>query len=387
MVLHPVYAQVAALLAAVAILITGNGLLQTLVPLSAAVEGFPQLMLGMIGSGYFVGMFVGCVACPRIVAHAGHIRAFSAFVAVATVTALAHPLFVDPVAWIAIRAVTGFCFAGLYATAESWMHDKAENVMRGQLIATYQVVQYVGQVCGQQAIRLASPTTFVLFSLAAGGIALSVLPLAFTRADPPDAPPVPRLRMVWLYRISPVAVIGVLAAGAANGTLWSLLPVFAKLRGFDTGGVATVMTAVIVGGAIVQWPVGRLADRGDRRVIMVIGMAIGVLAEAAIILLPFNSLMLVSFLAGVIGASTLVVYPLSSSHAADIAGREHMVEVSSGLLLTYTIGAIVGPTLAAAMMGWISAEAMFLHNGVIHIALAVFVVWRMRRRPLKRAAV
>ena len=384
MTFHPAYAQVAALLTAVAILVTGNGLLQTLVPLSAAVEGFPQLMLGMIGSAYFVGMFVGCVACPRIVAHAGHIRAFSAFVAVAAVSALAHPLFVEPIAWIAIRAVTGFCFAGLYATTESWMHDKAENVIRGQLIATYQVVQYIGQICGQQAIRLASPTAFVLFSLAASGIALSVLPLAFTRTDPPNPPPVPRLRMVWLYRISPVAVIGCLAAGAANGTLWSLLPVFAKLRGFDTGDIATVITAVIVGGAIVQWPVGRLADRGDRRVILLIGMVIGVMAEAAIVLLPYNNILLVAALVFLIGASTLIIYPLSSSHAYDLAGREHSVEISSGLLLTYTIGAVVGPTLAAAMMGWISAEAMFIHNGAIHVALAVFVIWRMLRRPLKR---
>ena len=280
MTIHPAYAQVAALLTAVTILTTGNGLLQTLVPLSAAVEGFPQLLLGMIGSGYFVGMFVGCIACPRIVAHAGHIRAFAAFVAGATVSTLTLPIFVDPIAWIAIRALTGFCFAGLYATAESWMHDKAENVMRGQLIAVYQIVQQLGQICGQQAIRLASPTAFVLFSLAAGGIALSVLPLTFTRADPPNPPPVPRLRMVWLYRISPVAVIGILAAGAANGTLWSLLPVFVKLRGFDTGAVATVLTCVILGSALVQWPVGRLADRGDRRIILVIGLALGMAAAS-----------------------------------------------------------------------------------------------------------
>ena len=382
--IHPAYAQVAALLTAVTILIAGNGLLQTLVPLSAAVEGFPQLALGLIGSAYFVGMFIGCLACPRIVAHAGHIRAFAAFVAVAAVTALAHPLFVDPLAWIAIRAVTGFCFAGLYATAESWMHDKAENVMRGQLIATYQIVQYAGQVIGQQAIRLASPTSFALFSVAASGLILSILPLAYTRADPPTLPPVPRLRMIWLYRISPVAVIGALAAGAANGTLWSLLPVFAQMRGFDAGGVATLMTVAIFGAAVVQWPVGRLADRGDRRVILLIGMAIGLAAEAALVFLPLNQLPLLAALIFLVGCSTLIVYPLSSSHAVDLAGREHSVEVSTGLLLTYTIGAIAGPTLAAAMMGWLSPEALFIHNGAIHIALSAFVLWRMRQRPLKR---
>src|SRR6185295_9271761 len=113
----------------------------------------------------------------------------------------------------------------------------------------------------------------------------------------------------------------ILAAGAANGTMWSLLPVFIKLRGFDTGGVATVLTAVILGSALVQWPVGRLADRGDRRVILLIGLAFGIAAEAAIVLLALNSIWFLSALALVIGASTLVVYPLCSSHAADLAGR------------------------------------------------------------------
>ena len=129
MAIHPAYAQVSALLAAVFILIAGNGLSNTLIPLSATAAAFPPLSIGVIASAYFGGMFVGCIAAPRIIARAGHIRAFSAFVAIATVTTLLHPMFVDPTAWAAIRAVTGFCFAGLYATIESWMHDKADNVV------------------------------------------------------------------------------------------------------------------------------------------------------------------------------------------------------------------------------------------------------------------
>jgi MFS family permease len=176
MPVHPAYAQVSALLVAVFILIAGNGLSNTLIPLSATAAAFPPLSIGLIASAYFGGMLVGCIATPRIIARAGHIRAFSAFVAIATVTTLLHPIFIDPAAWALIRAVTGFCFAGLYATIESWMHDKAENVVRGQVLALYQIVHYAGSAAGQQAIRLISPASFVPFSMVAAALALSVLP-------------------------------------------------------------------------------------------------------------------------------------------------------------------------------------------------------------------
>src|SRR4029077_333273 len=191
MPLHPAYAQVSALLAAVFILIAGNGLSNTLIPLSATAAAFPPLSIGVIASAYFGGMFIGCIAAPRIIARAGHIRAFAAFVAIATVTTLAHPIFGDPAAWALIRAVTGFCFAGLYATIESWILDKAENVVRGRVLALYQIVHYAGSATGQQAIRCITPASYVPFSIVAAALALSVLPLAQTRTDPPEPPPVP----------------------------------------------------------------------------------------------------------------------------------------------------------------------------------------------------
>ena len=192
-------------------------------------------------------------------------------------------MFVEPAAWAAIRAVTGFCFAGLYATIESWMHDKAENVVRGRVLALYQIVHYAGSATGQQAIRFITPTSFVPFSIVACALALSVLPLAYTRSDPPEPPPVPRLRLAWLFRISPVGVVGALVSGIANGTFWSLAPVFAERSGLSAGGVASFMTAAIIGGALVQWPVGRLADRGDRRHIMLVAIALAVAAQAALV--------------------------------------------------------------------------------------------------------
>lgn len=381
MAFHPAYAQVSALLAAVFILIAGNGLANTLIPLSATAVSFPPLAIGFIGSAYFGGMLVGCIAAPRIIARAGHIRAFAAFVAISAVSTLMHPIFVDPFAWAAIRAVTGFCFAGLYATIESWMHDKADNEVRGRVLALYQIVHYAGSATGQQAIRFITPTSFVPFSIVASALALSVLPLAYTRSDPPEPPPVPRLRLGWLFRISPVGVAGALVSGIANGTFWSLAPVFAERSGLNAGGVATFMTATIVGAALVQWPVGRLADRSDRRHIMLVAIAVAIAAQAALVYLDSHGVWTLAALAAAIGASALVLYPLSSSHAQDLGGRENAVEVSTGLLLAYTIGAIIGPTTAAWMMGQFGPQALFVHNAAFHVAFVIFIIWRLWQRP------
>jgi MFS family permease len=381
MALHPAYAQVSALLLAVFILIAGNGLSNTLIPLSATAAAFPPLSIGVIASAYFGGMLLGCIAAPRIIARAGHIRAFSAFVAIATVTSLLHPIFPDPIAWAVIRAFTGFCFAGLYAAIESWMHDKADNVVRGRVLALYQIVHYAGSATGQQAIRLISPSSFVPFSMVAAALALSVLPLAYTRSDPPEPPPAPKLRLAWLFKISPVGVVGALASGVVNGTFWSLAPVFAERNGMTQGGVASFMTATIVGAAIVQWPIGRLADRGDRRLIMLVCIGVAVAAQLAMIWFVKSDTTILILLAAAIGASALALYPLSSSHAADLAGRENAVEVSSGLLLAYTIGAIIGPTTAAWMMTWMGPQALFIHNAAFHVIFVLFIVWRLWQRP------
>jgi MFS family permease len=386
MAFHPVYAQVSALLAAVFILIAGNGLSNTLIPLSATAAAFPPLSIGLIGSAYFGGMFIGCLAAPRIIARAGHIRAFSAFVAIATVASLMHPMFVEPTAWAAIRAVTGFCFAGLYATIESWMHDKAENEVRGQVLALYQIVHYAGSATGQQAIRFINPSSYIPFSIVAAALALSVLPLAQTRTDPPDPPPVPRLRLGWLFRISPVGVAGALVSGIANGTFWSLAPVFAERIGLGAAGVASFMTAAIIGGALVQWPVGRWADRSDRRHIMLVAIAFAIAAQAAIVWYAHSEPAVLSLLAAIIGGTALVLYPLSSAHTQDLGGRENAVEVSSGLLLAYTIGAVVGPTTAAWLMGWIGPQALFIHNAAIHVLFVIFVIWRLWQRPPRHEA-
>jgi len=164
-------------------------------------------------------MLFGCLAAPARHRTRRPYPRLRGFVVVATVATLMHPIFVDPVSWAVIRAATGFCVAGLYATIESWMHDKADNVVRGRMLAIYQIVNYAGAAAGQQAIRFISATSMCPFSIIASALALSVLPLAYTRSDRARAAAGPRLRLAWLFRISPVGVVGAMASGSANGTV------------------------------------------------------------------------------------------------------------------------------------------------------------------------
>ena len=251
------------------------------------------------------------------------------------------------------------------------------------VLALYQIVHYAGGATGQQAIRLhRRPSSYVPFSIVACALALSVLPLAYTRSDPPEPPPVPRLRLAWLFRISPVGVVGALVSGIANGTFWSLAPVFAERSGLsrrrrrelhDRGDRRR--RAGAMAGRPPRRPqrppphhAGRDLHRGRRA------------GRAGVVRARATPSVLIA-LAALVGASALVLYPLASSHAQDLGGRENAVEVSTGLLLAYTIGAIVGPTTAAWLMGWIGPQALFIHNSAIHVAFVVYIVWRLWRRP------
>lgn len=370
----------AALFGSVFLVIAGNGLVSTLIPLRAKAENFSEVSIGLLGSVYFLGMLAGTLVAPAVVRRSGHIRAFVAFVAVAIVVVLAYPIAVDPVAWIALRAVIGFAFAGLYGVIEGWVNAKADNANRGRAYALYQIAHFGGSATGQQFLALAPTTSFALFSATAAFFALATLPLAFTQADPPRTPESVRVRLVWLFEIAPVASVACLVIGAANGSFWSLAPIYALDLNLDAAQVGVMMTAVILGSAIGVYPIGRMSDRNDRRLVIVWLATVGAVVEAVLCVLsapPYAVLLILMFL---IGVTTMTLYSLASSHANDRAGAGHSVEIASGLLFYYCAGAIVMPTIAAWLMAKLGPAALIAQNALLHAFIVGFAVWRMTRR-------
>ena len=383
--------SIAALLSSVLVLIAGNGLINTLVPLRGKLEGFPDLALGLLGSAYFAGMLAGTLAAPGLIARAGYIRAFAAFVAGSVVLTLVYPLAVHPAVWVGLRYGLGFLFSGFYAVIEAWLSDKSNNANRGRIYATYQIVTYGATAAGQEALAVIDPHSATLFSITAGLFALAMLPMAFTQAEPPPKPRTVSLRLPWLTRTAPVAAVASFGIGCANGSFWALAPVYGLSLGFDSGRVAGFITAVIMGTALALYPVGRFSDRADRRLVLIGFSAVGALAEVALALgssLPYG---LVCALGFAVGATTMVLYTLAVSHANDRAGPAHAVTVSSGILFLYCVGAILAPVVASALMARYGAAALFVQNAVTHAGLAGFALWRvavrergavLRREPL-----
>jgi MFS family permease len=371
---------IAPVFAAIFILIAGNGLQNTLVPMRGALEGFSPTAIGVVGSVYFIGMLAGSWAAPPIIRRVGHIRAFAAYAAVAGSATLSFSIFVNPWAWGGARMIVGFCLAGLYSAAESWLNDKAENTNRGRVLGAYNVVHFCGSATGQQILRLDDPKSFALFSGAGALFMLSMVPLAMTRTEPPKVPERGRIDVRGIYRASPLAAVGVFLIGWANGSFWSLLPVYGTGLGLTSIQIADLMTVLILGCALGPFPVGWISDRTDRRYVLA-GLALCAFAiEVGLTIVGKPSIPLLYVCAFLLGVCIPVMYGQLQAHTADRAGRERMLEISSTLLFIYCLGAILGPFTASEAMARFGPAAFQVHNAAIHLALALFVLWRLIQR-------
>jgi len=377
---------IGAILLSTIFLLMGNGLLGTLTPIRAHLENFSDIEIGVMGSFYFAGFVLGCAAGPRLLARIGHIRTFAVAAALTAAVVLVQPIYPDPVVWYVVRAGFGFCAAILFMTIESWLNDRATNETRGRILSTYVVVNLTALTAGQWLLLAAPPEGYELFSLAAIVYACCLVPVGVTRLPAPEPVPAPTLRLRRLAAISPVGVAGVATVGLANGAFWTLSPVYAQSLGFDTGGVALFMTVVILGGAFVQFPLGRFSDRMDRRWVIA---AVSAVACAAGILLALAGIGVSALpwlfypLVGLFGAAMLPLYSLSIAHANDRLPREEFVEASAGLLLINALASIAGPVIAAVVISFAGNSALFAYTAIFHAAMAAFAILRIRvhQRP------
>jgi MFS family permease len=373
-------APVASLLAGVGFLIVGYGLQLTLVPLRAAAEGWTALEIGLIGSAYYMGFVAGCFGAPFVILRAGHIRAFTAMVSLAAATIVAHPLWVDVVPWFVFRVIIGVCLAGLYMIIESWLNDRATNATRGLIMSAYIVVNFAGITVGQFAVTLGAPTGFVLFAVATMVTALAAIPVALTRSSQPAPITVVRIRPTELYRSSPVGVVGVTLIGVANGAFWALGAVSAIGEGLSAAQAALFMSVATAGGALMQWPVGRLSDRIDRRFVLISLLSPAAIIGLALAFIPVPQTVLF-VLALLFGMVTLPTYSIAAAHAYDRTTPGNHVETAAGILLANAAGSIVGPLLAAPLMGAIGSSKLFLFIAFVQACLVIFAVTRMGIQP------
>jgi MFS family permease len=378
-------APIAALLLGVALLLLGGGLLGTLLAVQGPERGFSDAMVGAIMSGYFVGFFLGTFLAPGIIRRIGHIRAFALFAALATCAVLLHAMLVSPLWWFAFRVVTGIALVALYTVIESWLSARSEPAERGRVFAVYMAVTLAALAAGQHLLRL-DDGGMLPFALVAVLVCAAMIPVTLTRQVQPVLHETPRLKLVHLYRRVPTAVAGALFSGLAMGAFWALGPLFAVRSGLVEGQIAWFMSIGILGGMLLQWPIGRLSDRHDRRyALFAVALLAAVVAMFGAIATGQTGVQRIGVLYAVVfvyGGLAFAVYPVSVAHLMDHLEPSDLLQGSSTVLLLHGIGAALSPLLAGAAMGRLGPDALWMFFAATQALLAATVGWRLlvRRR-------
>ena len=378
--MYRLIAPVFALLLSASLLLMGNGLQNTLLPVRASLETFSSLAIGVLGSAYFFGFAIGCVVGPLLVRRVGHIRTFTAMATIASCAALAHVIFLEPVVWWILRIVTGICFAVLFMIIESWLNERATNENRGTLFSIYTIINLTVVTIGQMMLTLDDPASFMLFSLASVLVSLSAVPVALSRSVEPAPIKSVSIHIGKLLRLSPVGALGCFSVGLTNGAFQSLGPVFSQGDGVDTKTVAIFMSTAVIAGAIGQWPLGKLSDKMDRRrVILAICLGAAVAGVALSMLDGSTPTLLLTAVFGY-GLFAFCLYAISVAHANDFANPSDYVEVACGLLLVYAVGAVIGPIVASICMRYFGPGGLFAFTAVMHVAMGIFTIYRLQCR-------
>ncbi|MEQ8404715.1 MAG: MFS transporter [Oceanicaulis sp.] len=373
--------QLWALLLGVALLLAGNGLQGTLLGVVAEDTGFSAAVTGLIMTAFYVGFLFGSAGAERLIAKVGHVRTFAALASAGSIAILIHGLAIEPATWAAMRFITGFSFAGLYVVAESWLARSSDNTFRGGLLAVYMIVQHAGLTGGQILMNAAPTSGLTLYVVTSIIISAALIPILLSSAPQPHVVmEVERLSLSKLYRTSPLGVVGCLMAGVANGIILGMSAVFARRLELDVAAVSVFVAAIMVGGAALQWPVGKLSDRLDRRKVIAGVAALTALAALALGPAAVAGGVWLTVSGFVLGGLALTLYPLALSHTNDWLDPDQMTAASGALVMVYGAGAVLGPLGAGLFMGWIGPDGFTVYLAVVAAALAAFAVFRITRR-------
>lgn len=371
----------AALFLSVLLLQMSSGGVGPLDALSGIQLSFSTTEIGLLGSSHFLGFFIGCWWAPRLMGSVGHSRAFAAFTAAGAIGLLAHMLVINPYAWAVMRVMSGLCVAGCYTVIEAWLQAKVTNESRGRTMGVYRVVDMTGSLIAQLMIGVLSPASYVSYNILAMLCCAALLPLTLTTARQPETPKAPRLRPMLAVQMSPLAAAGVVVAALSSASFRMIGPVYGQEVGLSAGQIGWFLATFVLGGALAQYPMGWLADRFDRRWVLIWLSVAAIVSSVLTMGAPGFGQTGVMVSAFIFGATTFPIYSVAAAHAHDFAKSEERVELSAALMFFFALGAIAAPSVASLLIGLYGPHAMFTMIAAGHVILVVFGLTRMRMRP------
>ncbi len=369
-----------ALLLGVLLLLIGNGLQGTLLGIRGGIEGYDAATMSLVMSGYYVGFLVGSRRATVLIARVGHVRVFAALASLISAAFILYAAAPQVWVWVLLRILVGYCFAGVYVVAESWLNNAATNETRGQALSLYMIVQMVGIISAQGILNLADPSGYTLFVVMSVLVSIAFTPILLAAVSAPAFQTTKPMSLRQLFRISPLGCIGTFLLGGVFAAIFGMASVFGTQAGMNVAQISIFVAAIYVGGLIFQYPIGRISDRMDRRILIMGLTAAGALATlvGGFFIESYAVTLALGF---VIGGVANPLYSLIIAYTNDFLQPSDMAAASGGLLFINGLGAMTGPILIGAAMTRFGAAAFFAYIGVLFALIALYALYRMSKRP------
>ncbi len=375
-----VFKQTWALMVGILLLMLGNGLQGTLLGVRGSLENIDSAAMGYIMAGYFLGFLGGSKATPVMLKKVGHVRVFAALGSLVSAAFILYAAVVDPIAWWLLRVLVGFCFSGIYVVAESWLNHSASNESRGQALSMYLMVQMAGMVLGQLLLNVADPGGYNLFVLITVLVSISFAPMLLSSSS--NAPLQDSARAMPLKELivtSPLASFGMLLLGGIYSVLYAMSPVYATERGLTIAQTSYFITGIFLGAMLLQYPIGWLSDRIDRRYLIISVTALGAVVSLTG-MYAGNSFVVLVACAVLLGGASNPLYSLLVAYANDYLERDQMAAAAGGLLFINGCGAITGPVVVGYAMTHLGIEWFFITLFLLMSAICLYGLYRISQR-------
>lgn len=368
-----------ALLLGMLLLMIGNGLQGTLLGVRGGIEGFSPFTMSVVMSAYFVGFLGGSRMTPELIRRVGHVRVFAALASFVSAVLILYPVITEPLAWALGRVVVGFCFAGVYVTAESWLNNSSTNENRGKALSLYMIVQMAGIVTAQGMLAMGDPSGYVLFVVSSVAVSISFAPILLSISPTPAFETTKPMSLKELFEISPLGCVGMFMMGGVFSAQFAMSAIYGTLVGMTLGQISAFVASIYIGALLLQYPIGWISDRMDRRRLILVVSALGGFGAVAGYLYGsnFSILLATSFL---IGGMANPLYALLIAYTNDVLEHEDMAAASGGLIFINGLGAILGPLSIGWLMGAFGPSGFFLFLAGVMFSLALYAAYRMTQR-------